>query len=402
MSAVAYGSQPFQQQIDYFRGKVNLPTRTWHDIWQGQHARAFVIAGATKDELLSDFRSAIDKAIAEGATLAEFRKDFDKIVAKHGWSYNGGRGWRTAVIYDTNLRTSYQAGRWEQIQRVKQSRPYLEYVHDDSVEHPREEHKAWDGTILPVDHPFWLTHYTPNGWGCKCKTVSRSVRDLQRLGKTVSEKAPPMEMETRKVGNESVRVPKGIDPGWAYNPGRAAWGQQSSEKLIAEYQGGKGWKRLTPGDWRSHNRPEQVPLSASGTLGPRIGTKGAAVDAIRKVLNGDLNVFETKVKGFTYPVYVDAETLGNHLDLSRTPFIPLLPQLLTKPFEIWQTFEESKTTGKVALRHRYIQAVDTGDGKGMMLVADAQSGRMIAWTLLPMDVRRLNAKRVGKLVYGKK
>ena len=68
-----------------------------------------MIAGAQHDDLLCDFHGAIRKAIEQGTTLEEFRHDFDGIVGKHGWSYNGGRGWRTRVIYDTNLRTSYLA-----------------------------------------------------------------------------------------------------------------------------------------------------------------------------------------------------------------------------------------------------------------------------------------------------
>ena len=35
-----------------------------------------------------------------------------------GWA-NGGRNWRTRVIFETNLRTSYAAGRWQQLQRIE-------------------------------------------------------------------------------------------------------------------------------------------------------------------------------------------------------------------------------------------------------------------------------------------
>lgn len=33
---------PFQEQIDFFRAKLNLPTARWDDIWKGAHDRAFV------------------------------------------------------------------------------------------------------------------------------------------------------------------------------------------------------------------------------------------------------------------------------------------------------------------------------------------------------------------------
>ncbi|MFV9492170.1 hypothetical protein ACNUI5_09110 [Pseudomonas aeruginosa] len=57
----------------------------------------------------------MEKAIADGTTLEEFRRDFDRIVAKYGWSYRGGRNWRSRVIYETNMRGSYMAGRLEQL-----------------------------------------------------------------------------------------------------------------------------------------------------------------------------------------------------------------------------------------------------------------------------------------------
>lgn len=63
-----------------------------------------MVAGATKRDLLSDMRGAVEKAIATGCTLEQFRTDFDTIVAKYGWEYNGVRAWRTRTIFETNLR----------------------------------------------------------------------------------------------------------------------------------------------------------------------------------------------------------------------------------------------------------------------------------------------------------
>lgn len=90
-----------------------------------------VVAGAMKLDLLADLKAAVVKGLTQGTTLAEFRKDFDTIVAKHGWTGSGseaGVAWRTRLIYETNLRTAWQAGRWAQVQvqEGKARRPYLQ------------------------------------------------------------------------------------------------------------------------------------------------------------------------------------------------------------------------------------------------------------------------------------
>ena len=219
----------FSQAIDFYRNKIKLPTSGWTDIWQEQHSHAFVVAGASHDALVEDFYNAIQKAKWEGGGYDEFRTRFDEIVAKHGWAHNGTPGWRSRVIYDTNITQAYNAGRYKQMVALKEFRPYWQYRHT-SIEHPRLTHKAWDGLILPADDAWWNTHMPQNGWGCKCRVDSLSRFEAQqewnKAGKTGPDTAPPIEWEDRVVGKNgsnprTVSVPKGIDPGFAYNPGKA-------------------------------------------------------------------------------------------------------------------------------------------------------------------------------------
>lgn len=209
---------PFTEQISFFRAKLNLPTERWDDIRHAQHDRAFVVAGATKADLLADLRAAVDKAIATGTTLETFRKDFRKIVADRGWQGWTGEGtpagfaWRTRVIYETNLRSSYAAGRWMQLTDpdFQKLMPYWEYKHSDSVLHPRPLHLSWNGLTLLATHPFWRTHFPPNGWGCRCRVVAR----MKPLDNAIT--IPPEDWQRI---DDDTGVPLGIDKGWAYAPG---------------------------------------------------------------------------------------------------------------------------------------------------------------------------------------
>lgn len=208
---------PFQEQESFFKNKLNIPTARWDDLWKGQHARGFMVAGAMKADLLADFRTAVDKAISDGVTLRDFRKDFDRIVAKHGWSYNGSRNWRSEVIYSTNIRTSYAAGRWAQLTDPDMLKFYgcLVYRHGDSRV-PRPQHLAWDGVTLPADDPWWDSHYIPNGWGCRCMVFAATKEEWQAAKESGKGEAPPSPLDP-KTGE-----PVGIDKGWGYNVGKAS------------------------------------------------------------------------------------------------------------------------------------------------------------------------------------
>lgn len=233
-ASISYLDLPFTAAIEYFRQKVNLTTRAWDDIWGEMHTRAFTVAGAINEDLLEDLRRAIDKAISKGTTLAEFRKDFDAIIEKFGWSYKGTRGWRTAVIYDTNLSVAYSAGRYRQMSTpaVKAVRPYFRYLRSSSADR-RPEHVKWVNLVLPQDDPFWDTHYPPNGWGCKCGVQSLSKRDIARLradGEDLRTTSPDVDLVDyvdKKTG-QVIELPRGIDPGWDYNPGHNPWSEGKS------------------------------------------------------------------------------------------------------------------------------------------------------------------------------
>ena len=349
-----YRSLPFDEAVKFFRQKVNIPSPKWADILEGAHARAFTVAGATKEGMLTDFRAAIDKAIAQGTTLDEFRKDFDKIVASYGWDYKGGRGWRTRVIYSTNLTTAYQAGRFQQMTDpdVLRYRPYWQYRHADGVKRPRPDHLAWDGLTLASSDPWWKTHYPPNGWGCHCYVDALSQRELERAGKKGPDEAPPVAMRkavlNTSAGPLEIDVPKGIDPGWGYNVGDAAFGRQLPEHVMEAWrqQGDDAWERLTPGDWKSAGRPARVPADKPrAALGPPAADIAALAGAVERAIGG-------KQTALALPdgssVLIDAAALAGHMDIGRAPFVPFLAELLADPREIWLALSGIEARGRYA------------------------------------------------------
>ncbi|WP_309679446.1 phage minor head protein [Polaromonas sp.] len=220
VTARDFGVQ-FQGAIDNLKGKLPESTLAWDDLAGPVHGKVFAVSGAVKIDLVSDLHKSLVSGLEKGTTITQFRKDFDAAVQKHGWTYKGKRGWRTAVIFNNNMRSAHMAGRWEQLLANQANRPYLQYrtAGDSRV---RPQHRAWNGLIFPIGDSFWQTHYPPNGWGCRCTIRAYSDADLKHLGVTAS---PKFDLKTRQVvsqdGEIKDQVPVGIDPGWDHNVGQS-------------------------------------------------------------------------------------------------------------------------------------------------------------------------------------
>lgn len=229
-----YGSLPFDEAVKYLRDKINLPTKRWTDVMRAAHDRAFVVAGAAKADLLNDLHAMINEAIKGNIELAEFRAGFDKAVKKYGWNYKGERGWRTATIFNTNMSVAYSAGRAQQRKEPEIVRefPYSRYRALD-YGNRRPLHQSWKNLLLPWNHPWWKTHRAPNGWGCKCWDEPVSQAEYDRLVADGAKTTPPDDgtyaWENPSTG-KTERIPKGIDPGWDYDPGDSLMGSPAGDK----------------------------------------------------------------------------------------------------------------------------------------------------------------------------
>lgn len=404
------GRLPFREQIDYFKQKVRLPTSSWTDLWQGQHARAFVVAGAAKDGLLVDLQQAVQSAIEDGTTLQTFRKAFDQAVATYGWAYNGGRNWRTRVIYDTNLRTSYQAGRFQQLQDAGDAFPNWKYVHvDPSLEQePRPEHLAWNGLVLSADDPFWKTHYPPNGWGCQCTVDGVSRRELKKMGKSGPDQAPKVEYETVTVGTRgptprTVETPKGVDPGWGYNVGEAAWGRGVAQAVLDGQLGGK-WVDEGGKTAAELGRPAKVPIDEPRA---QLGPEAEGADDLPRLLAAAIGGPQATFTDPAGQVVLINEVVAEHIAGAdkrldgREQYFPLLKETIEDPFEVWVRFARNELTGRYGIRRRYVKAVAGDKDRSLLLVADSVDGVWTGFTwLASRDLAVKNARR-GMLVWGR-
>lgn len=219
MSEVQAFGVKAQGAIDFLRGKLPEVSLAWDELAGPVHAKVFTVAGATSSAVVGDLHKALTDALDNGTTISEFRKQFDKTVAKNGWSYNGSRGWRTQIIFDANMRSAHMAGRWQQIWAGRERRPFLQYrtAGDARV---RPQHRQWNGIVRAVADAFWATFYPPNGWGCRCTVRALTQAEVDARGLTVESAPFPIQMRSVTKGDEIIdRVPVGVDAGWDQNVG---------------------------------------------------------------------------------------------------------------------------------------------------------------------------------------
>ena len=169
---------------------------------------------SVKADLLTDLAAAVDRAVVDGTGFEAFKRDFRALVEKngwHGWTGEGsrrGEEWRMRTIYKTNMQTTYMAGRHAQL--VDGNYKYWVYRHSGAL-HPRLNHLAFDGVALPPDHPFWATHFPPNGWGCGCTVYgARTERGIRRVGGDPSKVLP----EDWDAIDPRTGAQQGIGKGW--------------------------------------------------------------------------------------------------------------------------------------------------------------------------------------------
>lgn len=247
---------PPEKAIEWFRQKGYTISWDWFETLQEAHARAFTVARVTRLDTLQTIRGALDKALAEGKTERWFQKTLTPVLQEAGWwgkeevevqpgqtrVVQLGSHQRLQLIFRQNMQSAYMAGRWAEIVRNADHRPYLQYIAVmDSKTRP--SHAAMHRRVFRWDDPIWQWLWPPNGWGCRCRVRALSEAALKRLGLKVESSDGKLRQKTMTAGvdyttGEMIRIEvRGIqltgldgkpitfwtDPGFSYNPGKAGW-----------------------------------------------------------------------------------------------------------------------------------------------------------------------------------
>lgn len=185
---VAASPKKFDEAIEAFRKRVPMTDKEFSALSAAAKKKAFRVAGVAQLDLVTDVWRAIDKAVAEGTSFADFKKTVgERVTAAWGGTVDSP-GHRLETIFRTNVQTAYSHGRWEQLTDpdTMESHPVwmFDAVLDDRTTDICEE---CDGTTLPADHGWWGQHNPPLHFSCRSGIIPMTASDADA---GMTEKAP--------------------------------------------------------------------------------------------------------------------------------------------------------------------------------------------------------------------
>lgn len=187
----------FDEAIEHFRQRVPMKRGEWDRLTAEAKERAFMVSEVAKADLVTEVYEAIDRAVSQGTTFADFVAEIGPKLEQH---WGGEKPGRLETIFRTNVLEAYNAGRQEVFDEpaVKRTRPYLRFegIDDDRQTDICQDH---EGTILPADDAFWLTHSPPLHY--QCRSITTALSEEEAVDEGITRRRPatkPMEGFGRK------------------------------------------------------------------------------------------------------------------------------------------------------------------------------------------------------------
>lgn len=161
----------YQVAADFNTPDAEMLTRLVRDTWH--------FSGAKNYQEMRDLTLLLKDDKGKLREFDDFKEAAEGIIEKYNETW-------LKTEYNFAVSSSQSAARWTEFENEADIIPNLKYqtVGDD---HVRASHQVLDGIIRPVNDSFWITHYPPNGWGCRCE----AVQSLEGYGKVTRDKDIP-------------------------------------------------------------------------------------------------------------------------------------------------------------------------------------------------------------------
>jgi SPP1 gp7 family putative phage head morphogenesis protein len=214
----------FDEAADYFARLVVLTRAEARRLGDEAGQRAFWIGGGLQIDQIQRVHDSLNRAIADGIPFDEWRKSVKAELRNDP---------HTETVFRNATQRSLNAGRWRQMREpgVLALRPYglFDGIHDSRQSAICRE---CDGTVLPLDHPWWATHSPLLHHRCRSSIRNLRVSEAQRRGIT--------NVPTTIGADDGFGLSPDAEPVWKPDPAKHEPG------LVAEIERKKAAGRKAP------------------------------------------------------------------------------------------------------------------------------------------------------------
>lgn len=199
---------PFEEAIAWFRERVPMTDVAWSVLTGRAKRRAFHVAGLTQLSLVQALYEGVRDQLEQGVNEERFQEQMAERLS-NAWSDASEkyRAWRIRLVLRQELTNSFNAGRFLQASDPIVAHVFNRWLYSAVMDgNTTEICKALDGTILPNDDPFWLSHHPALHIGCRGTII------------------PLMEDQANEMGGVTASPPKvKVPDGFGGIPGQDEW-----------------------------------------------------------------------------------------------------------------------------------------------------------------------------------
>jgi len=187
-----------EKAVEYFK-KLGITISTdWMEALQNCRQHSFTITKVMSMDILSDFKELLDKAITDGVSAADFKKEIKEKLATKGWlgriiSDVPGQEkidspWRLNLIYRQNTQTAYNQGRWSHAQETQKTFPYIQMISTiDKV--TTDECRGLHLKVMRIDDKDISSFLPPGHYHCRrrFRALNESIAKKRGLSSVKSD-----------------------------------------------------------------------------------------------------------------------------------------------------------------------------------------------------------------------
>lgn len=148
---------------DFYIGTPILAEAFYEKLPEEYRRLAFTVSHIQKIDIVAKVMRDVERGLEKFETFDKWQETLEGDV------YKDFSASQLETVYRNTMSTAYNNGIIEQSKSTGFTTKFaFQAILDDVT---RDSHRECDGTVLPVDHPFWLTHTPPLGHRCRCQII---------------------------------------------------------------------------------------------------------------------------------------------------------------------------------------------------------------------------------------